>query len=188
MRRSRRLDVAITGQASQRILSAIDSVDINGPQDEGIIRSYTNDVARSKRTVKRVWAHRDRQPARLYPKRYLEACARGRKPPENKDGRSASPSRPDPRGQRAPDTALLYVLRNDLELNGPKYGCGLANAAPAPWLIDVSPHFLRDPDRRLRGRGITTLEGLGSRSESYRFIVQEASLPYSAQCVTVSTA
>ncbi|MGD0849571.1 2Fe-2S iron-sulfur cluster-binding protein, partial [Bradyrhizobium sp.] len=25
----------------------------------------------------------------------------------------------------APDTALLYVLRNDLELNGPKYGCGL---------------------------------------------------------------
>jgi len=24
----------------------------------------------------------------------------------------------------APDTALLYVLRNDLELNGPKYGCG----------------------------------------------------------------
>ena len=25
----------------------------------------------------------------------------------------------------APDTALLHVLRNDLELNGPKYGCGL---------------------------------------------------------------
>nr|HAQ91965.1 (2Fe-2S)-binding protein [Afipia sp.] len=25
----------------------------------------------------------------------------------------------------APDTALLYVLRNDLELNGPKFGCGL---------------------------------------------------------------
>ena len=24
-----------------------------------------------------------------------------------------------------PETALLYVLRNDLELNGPKYGCGL---------------------------------------------------------------
>ncbi len=26
----------------------------------------------------------------------------------------------------APDTPLLYVLRNDLELNGPKFGCGLA--------------------------------------------------------------
>ena len=26
--------------------------------------------------------------------------------------------------EAAPDTALLYVLRNDLELNGPKYGCG----------------------------------------------------------------
>ena len=33
----------------------------------------------------------------------------------------------------APDTALLYVLRNDLELNGPKFGCGLANAGPAPF-------------------------------------------------------
>ena len=29
----------------------------------------------------------------------------------------------------APDTALLYVLRNDLELNGPKFGCGLGEAA-----------------------------------------------------------
>jgi nicotinate dehydrogenase subunit A len=31
----------------------------------------------------------------------------------------------------APDTALLYVLRNDLELNGPKYGCGLGECGPA---------------------------------------------------------
>jgi nicotinate dehydrogenase subunit A len=31
-----------------------------------------------------------------------------------------------------PETPLLYVLRNDLQLNGPKFGCGLASAAPAP--------------------------------------------------------
>ncbi|HIE0433274.1 TPA: 2Fe-2S iron-sulfur cluster-binding protein, partial [Serratia marcescens] len=30
-----------------------------------------------------------------------------------------------PLGNLAPDTPLLYVLRNDLHLNGPKYGCGL---------------------------------------------------------------
>ena len=30
-----------------------------------------------------------------------------------------------------PDTPLLYVLRNDFELNGAKFGCGLGNAAPA---------------------------------------------------------
>jgi nicotinate dehydrogenase subunit A len=36
----------------------------------------------------------------------------------------------------APDTALLYVLRNDLELNGPKYGCGLASAVPVAIIVD----------------------------------------------------
>ena len=30
-----------------------------------------------------------------------------------------------------PDTPLLYVLRDDLKLNAAKFGCGLANAAPA---------------------------------------------------------
>ena len=30
-----------------------------------------------------------------------------------------------------PDTPLLYVLRNDFELNGAKFGCGRRNAAPA---------------------------------------------------------
>ncbi len=36
----------------------------------------------------------------------------------------------------APDTALLYVLRNDLELNGPKYGCGLGECGACNVLID----------------------------------------------------
>jgi nicotinate dehydrogenase subunit A len=36
----------------------------------------------------------------------------------------------------APDTPLLYVLRNDLELNSPKFGCGLAQCGACTVLID----------------------------------------------------
>jgi len=51
----------------------------------------------------------------------------------------------------APDTALLYVLRNDLELNGPKYGCGLGECGACAVLIDRRPRaVLRYPDQRLR--------------------------------------
>ena len=32
-----------------------------------------------------------------------------------------------------PDTPLLYVLRNDLELNGAKYGCAMGQGASADW-------------------------------------------------------
>ena len=38
--------------------------------------------------------------------------------------------------EAAPDTALLYVLRNDLELNGPKFGCGLGECGACTVLID----------------------------------------------------
>jgi nicotinate dehydrogenase subunit A len=64
----------------------------------------------------------------------------------------------------APDTALLYVLRNDLELNGPKYGCGLGECGACAVLIDgVAARSCVIPISGCVGRDIVTLEGLGSR-------------------------
>jgi nicotinate dehydrogenase subunit A len=64
----------------------------------------------------------------------------------------------------APDTALLYVLRNDLELNGPKYGCGLGECGTCTVLIDgVAARACVIPISGCVGREILTLEGLGSR-------------------------
>ena len=64
----------------------------------------------------------------------------------------------------APDTALLYVLRNDLELNGPKFGCGLGECGACTVLIDgVAARSCVIPISGCVGREILTLEGLGSR-------------------------
>jgi nicotinate dehydrogenase subunit A len=64
----------------------------------------------------------------------------------------------------APDTALLYVLRNDLELNGPKYGCGLGECGACAVLIDrVAARSCVIPIEGCVGRDIVTLEGLGTR-------------------------
>lgn len=64
----------------------------------------------------------------------------------------------------APDTALLYVLRNDLELNGPKYGCGLGECGACAVLIDgVAARACVIPIEGCMGRNIVTLEGLGTR-------------------------
>ena len=64
----------------------------------------------------------------------------------------------------APDTALLYVLRNDLALNGPKYGCGLGECGACAVLIDgEAARSCVIPIEGCAGRDIVTLEGLGSR-------------------------
>ncbi|SHG81038.1 (2Fe-2S)-binding protein [Bradyrhizobium erythrophlei] len=66
----------------------------------------------------------------------------------------------------APDTALLYVLRNDLELNGPKFGCGLGECGACTVLIDgVAARSCVIPISGCEGREILTLEGLGSRDQ-----------------------
>lgn len=64
----------------------------------------------------------------------------------------------------APDTALLYVLRNDLELNGPKYGCGLGECGACTVMIDgLAARSCVIPISGCTERNILTLEGLGSR-------------------------
>jgi nicotinate dehydrogenase subunit A len=60
-------------------------------------------------------------------------------------------------------TALLYFLRNDLELNGPKYGCGLGECGACTVIIDgVAARSCVLPISLAADREIVTLEGLGS--------------------------
>ena len=62
-----------------------------------------------------------------------------------------------------PDTPLLYVLRNDLELNAAKFGCGLGQCGACTVMVDGHAVFsCTTPIAMLEGRQITTLEGLGT--------------------------
>ena len=61
------------------------------------------------------------------------------------------------------DTPLLYVLRDHLQLNGAKYGCGLGQCGACTVIVDGEAVFsCITPISVLPGRRITTLEGLGS--------------------------
>jgi nicotinate dehydrogenase subunit A len=60
-----------------------------------------------------------------------------------------------------PDTSLMTVLRNDLNLNGPKYGCGLGQCGACTVLVDgVAARSCVIPVGKMRDREIVTLEGL----------------------------
>jgi len=60
-----------------------------------------------------------------------------------------------------PDTPLLYVLRNDLELNAAKFGCGLGQCGACTVLLDDKPVFsCLVPVATLGERKVRTLEGL----------------------------
>src|SRR6516164_1946668 len=60
-----------------------------------------------------------------------------------------------------PDTPLLYVLTNDLDLKGPQFGCGLAQCGSCSVLADgVEIRSCVTPVGSIRGKVITTLEGL----------------------------
>ena len=82
----------------------------------------------------------------------------------------------------AADTALLHVLRNDLALNGPKYGCGLGECGACAVLIDgVAARSCVIPIESCMGRDIVTLEGLGTRE--HPDAVQQAFIhEQAAQC------
>ena len=61
----------------------------------------------------------------------------------------------------APDTPLLYVLTNELELHGPRFGCGLAQCGSCSVLADgVEIRSCVTPVANIAGKAITTLEGL----------------------------
>jgi len=61
-----------------------------------------------------------------------------------------------------PSTPLLYVLRNDLGLQGPRFGCGLGQCGACTVIINgVATRSCVTPTSSVRG-GITTLEGLAS--------------------------
>ena len=65
-----------------------------------------------------------------------------------------------------PDSPLLYVLRDQLELNGPKFGCGLGQCGACT--VHVDGQALRScslPVSALGGRKVTTLEGMGSTAK-----------------------
>ena len=61
------------------------------------------------------------------------------------------------------DTPLLYVLRDELQLNAAKYGCGLGQCGACTVLVNGEAVFsCLTPVAMLEGKHVTTLEGLGS--------------------------
>jgi nicotinate dehydrogenase subunit A len=81
-----------------------------------------------------------------------------------------------------PATPLLYVLRNDLGLNGPKFGCGLGECGACTILLDEKAvRSCVVAVRAVGKRSVTTLEGLGTRADpgpvQAAFIAEQA-----AQC------
>jgi nicotinate dehydrogenase subunit A len=63
----------------------------------------------------------------------------------------------------ARDTLLLEVLRNDLLLNGPKFGCGLAQCGACAVMLDgVSIRSCVTPVSVVANKEVTSLEGLGT--------------------------
>ena len=81
------------------------------------------------------------------------------------------------------DTPLLYVLRNQLALNGPKYGCGLEQCGACMVLLDGrAVPSCRLPVASVQDKAITTLEGLAQENGDlhpvqYAFVQEQA-----AQC------
>src|SRR5579872_2773397 len=62
-----------------------------------------------------------------------------------------------------PNTPLLYVLRNNLNLNGPKFGCGLSQCGACTVIVEGrTVRSCSVPVSTMQNKTITTLEGLGS--------------------------
>ena len=81
-----------------------------------------------------------------------------------------------------PDTPLLYVLRNDLQLTGTRFGCGAGSCGSCMVLLDGHAVPACDtPMWSVGARQVTTIEGLGSRDNPHP--VQQAFIDVqAAQC------
>jgi nicotinate dehydrogenase subunit A len=67
----------------------------------------------------------------------------------------------------APDTPLLYVLRNDLQLDGPRFGCGLAQCGACTVHIEgEAARSCVTPAGAAAGKAVTTLEGLAATADA----------------------
>ena len=75
-----------------------------------------------------------------------------------------------------PETPLLYVLRNDLGLNGPKFGCGIAQCGACMVLADgFAIASCVTPVGSVAGKVIVTLEGMGIMGKPHP--LQKAFIP-----------
>ncbi len=82
-----------------------------------------------------------------------------------------------------PDTPLLYILRNDLKFNGPKYGCGLGECGACTVQIDgKAARSCSIPLHAVDGKHITTLEGLSGPEENLHPVQQAFIDEQAAQC------
>jgi nicotinate dehydrogenase subunit A len=81
-----------------------------------------------------------------------------------------------------PDVPLLYVLRNDLELNGPKFGCGMAQCGACTVIMDGNAiRSCVTPVSAVQSKPVTTLEGLGTTKKLHK--IQQAFVDeQAAQC------
>lgn len=82
----------------------------------------------------------------------------------------------------APDTPLLYVLRDQLEMHGPKFGCGLGQCGACTVMLDgVAARSCVIPVSKVGNRAVMTLEGLGTTAKPHP--VQQAFIEeQAAQC------
>jgi nicotinate dehydrogenase subunit A len=72
-----------------------------------------------------------------------------------------------------PEMPLLYALRNDLKLNGPKFGCGLAQCGACTVIMDgAAVRSCVTPVSAAQNKAVTTLEGLGSTKKMHK--IQQA--------------
>ncbi len=82
-----------------------------------------------------------------------------------------------------PDTPLLYVLRDYLELNGPKFGCGIAQCGSCMVLLDKKavPSCIR-PVASVGNSKVLTLEGLVGEKGDLHTVQQAFEQEQAAQC------